>query len=319
MDRQISALVRLVGGVSLLFISAQHAHAIRGYGVDANFTLFDFDVDSSNPDPVHVDGNIGFLPEGIDFRPSSNVLYAIDVNSNLSQLYTIDIGTGVKTAVGAGFPSSVPGSYTITPSSRYGFDFDPTSLAVDGSMEIRLINTSGTNMRINSKTGLVAGVDTNLVIPPSNAPFADGIAYTNNFARTGGATTLFDLDTRNESLFTQNPSTGALTLVGAFGTTINAVVPTSFDIYTALGDADPSIGGDRGLAVFRRPDAPELGGPVPQGSYLLYDVNLATGATLNGRAVGVPATPANFDGGFSVLPAVPEPATIALARWLQLV
>ena len=50
---------------------------------------------------------------------------------------------------------------------------------------------------------------------------------------------------------------------------------------------------------------------APLGSYLLYNVNLGTGVTLMGRLVGDAVTPANFDGGFAVLPA-PEPTSLAL-------
>jgi hypothetical protein len=43
---------------------------------------------------------------------------------------------------------------------------------------------------------------------------------------------------------------------------------------------------------------------------LLYNVNLATGATTNGKLVGDP-TIMNFDGGFSVLP-IPEPTSATI-------
>ena len=55
----------------------------------------------------------------------------------------------------------------------------------------------------------------------------------------------------------------------------------------------------RGLAVLRR-------SATAGGSYLLYDVNLATGAITNGRLVGGGL---DFTGGFAV---VPEPGAAAL-------
>jgi hypothetical protein len=260
---------------------------------------------------------LSFLPEGIDFRPSSQTLYAIDVGPNTTQLYTIDINSGVATAVGAGFPSAgmaggIP--YDLTTSTAFGFDFNPKTLQMDGSMRIRLVNTSNENLRLNSSTGQIANVDTDLIIQPSgNSPFVDAVAYINNIAGTAasGTTLLHDMDSRNDKLYTQDPpNTGTLNEVGAFGVTIDAITRMHFDIFTEIDDVDPTISGDHGYAVYRRPDAP-VGGMAPLGSYLLYNVNLATGLTLQGRLVGDAVTPANFDGGFAVLPA-PEPTSLAL-------
>ena len=169
------------------------------------------------PAPVtNIGAPLPFVPEGIDFRPSSSTLYAIDVGPNTVQLYTINILTGAPTAVGAGFNSTGPG-YDLTTSSNFGFDFNPKTLQGDGSMRIRLVNTSNQNLRLNSSTGLVANVDTPLVIPPAQSPFVDAVAYINNKAEGAGpATTLFDMDSRNDSLYTQAPpNDGTLNLVGA--------------------------------------------------------------------------------------------------------
>ena len=142
------------------------------------------------------------------------------------------------------------------------------------------------------------------------------MAYINNIAEAPGpATTLYDMDTRNDSLYTQSPpNNGTLNLVGAFGASIDAITRVHFDIYTDPASVDSTIGGDTGYAVLKRPDTPPA--PGPTGSYLLYNVNLATGAILQGRLVGSAVTPANFDGGFAVLPfPIPEPSCMLLT-WI---
>ena len=296
-------------------MSANFADAQIGYGVNGGGQLFRFDVNGLAPAPVtNIGAPLSFVPEGIDFRPSSNTLYAVDVGPNTTQLYSININSGVATAVGAGFTSigSVGGNkYDLTTSSNFGFDFNPKTLQGDGSMRIRLVNTSNQNLRLNSSTGLIDTVDSPLHIG-TNSPFVDAVAYINNIAGpAGGTTTLYDMDSRNDALFIQNPpNSGDLTAVGDFGVTIDAITRMHFDIFTEPTDVDPTISGDFGYAVYKRPDAP-TGGTAPLGSYLLYNVNLATGQTLQGRLVGDATTPANFDGGFAVLPA-PEPSSAML-------
>jgi hypothetical protein len=286
--------------VAALLLVAGYCHAQIGYGVNGTGALFRFHVNS--PTAVTTIGNVGFVPEGIDFRPSSNTLYAIDVGPTTTQLYTININNGVATPVGAGFATNGPG-YTLGGNQTYGFDFNPTTLQGDGSMRIRFVSSGGVNMRLNSGTGGIAVVDGPLLIG-TNSPFVDAVAYTNNVANAGGTTTLYDMDSRNDSLYIQNPpNNGTLTLVGAFGASIDGDAPVHFDILTPPGTTN-----NLGYAVYRRPNAP-IGGPL--NSYLLYDVNLANGATVLGRLVGPAATPFSFEGGLAVL-AVPEPGSLLL-------
>jgi hypothetical protein len=286
--------------VSLL--SAGDAAAQIAYGVNAAGTLFRFDVNA--PATVWPVGPVGFVPEGIDFRPSSGLLYAIEVGPNTTQLYTIDTSSAVPTAVGAGFSSSgvAPGPYDLTGNQSFGFDFNPTTLQADNSMRIRLVSSSGENLRLHSATGGIAAVDTDLLIQPSGAsPFVDGAAYSNNVAQMGGTTTLYDMDSRNDKLYTQDPpNPGQLNEIGPFGVTIDADRNIGFDIYT-------SGGVDSAFAVLTR-------SATAAGAYLLYDVNLATGGITSGALVGPADAPYDFVGGFAVSPIeVPEPLTIALA------
>src|SRR5918993_5805341 len=95
------------------FALAAAAQAPTGYGVNSNGTLFSFDV--NNAGTVDIVTTLPFVPEAIDFRPGTSTLYAIDVGAVTTQLYTVNIVTGVATPVGDGFPTTVTGE----PSGNY--------------------------------------------------------------------------------------------------------------------------------------------------------------------------------------------------------
>jgi hypothetical protein len=311
MSPRFFRVVRLVVALSTLAVVARASAQsnIVAYGVTANGSLFRFDPDV--PAFATNIGPLGINPEAIDFRPTTldgdpnRPLYAIDIGPVTSQLYTVNTTTAAVTPVGAGFPTTVAGvgGYDLSGNQRFGFDFNPTTLAGDGSIRIRLTSTNGVNLRLNSDTGLVAAVDTPLQYAVGDAPFADASAYVNSSkARipADGTTILFAMDSRSNQTSIQNPpNNGTLNPVGPFGVTINALAPIAFDIWTTPGNLDATIGGDRGLAAFARSDVP----------WMLYDVNLATGATTGGRLIGGGL---DFTGGLALTYAVPEPATLAM-------
>jgi hypothetical protein len=321
----VATSLAAVAGLSI----AQSAVAQLGYGVNAAGSLFRFDLTAPN-NAVTTLGPVGFVPEGLDFRPGTSTLYAIDVGPTTTQLYTINTTSGAATPVGTSFPSlSGVGAagYDLTGAQSFGFDFNPTTLQADTSMRIRLVSSNGANLRLNSLTGQVAATDVALTYAAGDpnfgsAPRVDAAAYINsNNALAGGTTALYVLDFDRNAMALQNPpNNGTLNTVGSMGLSINAQDNIGFDILTAAADADPTIGGDSAYAVFRRPDAP-LGGPL--GAWLLYNVNLGTGATTGGALVGnLGGTPADFTGGFAVV--IPAPGvgagallalgTIALGR-----
>lgn len=300
--------VSSIVAASVLAISAA-AHGQTAFGVNGNGLLFSFDVD--NPSVVTDIGQLSFVPEAIDFRPDSNLLYAIDVGATTTQVYTIDISNAMSSAVGAGFPSMGAG-YNLRTSDGIGFDFNPTTLQADNSMRIRVVSANNSNLRLNSSTGGIAAIDTMLSFDNGNSPFVDAAAYINNHATMGGTTALYDIDSRNDALLLQNPPNGGIvSQVGALGVTVDALEGIGFDVYTTPGSNDPSLVDDFAFAVLRRPDAPIQG---PFGAYVLYDVNLATGQITNGALVGSPMSPYSFEGGFAVMPGViPAPGAIGLA------
>jgi hypothetical protein len=303
--------------VFLALVLAPASWAQFGYGVNGTGGLFRFDLASPN-NAVSSIGNLGFVPEGIDFRPGTGTLYAIDIGAVNSQLYTVNTSSGMATPIGAGFPStgSVGGTaYDLTTSQTFGFDFNPRTLQADGSIRIRLVGNAGANLRLHSDTGQIAAVDGSLSYAAGDAnsgtaSSVDAVAYINSNASTiGGATTLYDLDYGTDDLSIQNPpNNGVLNTVGSLGVTVNALANAHFDILTQSADADATIVGDTGYATLLRPDAP-VGDP---GKWLVYQVDLASGQIGNGALVGIaggnPA--ADFTGGFAAL--IPEPCSIQL-------
>ena len=299
------ASLRFVPAALVILCACPARAALTAYGVTGNGNLFSFDPDS--PADATTIGNMGIVPDAIDFRPlapgeSDPILYAIDVGPVVTQLYTVNRTNAAVTSVGPGFPSADAGYNLLD--STIGFDFNPRTLQADNSLRIRLVTSNGANLRINSDTGLIAAVDVMLAfVGGAGAPLVDAVAYINNNVATGaagGTTILHDLDYGIDAVYTQNPpNNGTLNSVGPFGVTIDGNPNMAFDIHTDPFSNDDTIGGDRGLAVYRR-----------DGPYLLYDVDLATGATTGGRLVGGGI---DFTGGFAIAPdPVPEPGALAM-------
>jgi hypothetical protein len=146
----------------------------------------------------------------IDFRPATGQLYGL---GSTSRLYAINHLTGRATAIGtAPFTPAISGNVA-------GFDFNPT---VD---RIRLVTSTGQNLRLHPETGVVAATDGN--ITPASAAIT-AVAYSNNVAGSS-ATTLFDIDRQSGKLFKQDPpNNGALVEIGSLG--IGAFTDGSFDI-----------------------------------------------------------------------------------------
>ena len=176
---------------------------------------------------------------GIDFRPANGQLYGL---GSTSRLYTINPSTGAATQVGAS------GLFTLT-GTDFGFDFNPT---VD---RIRVVSNTGQNLRLNPNDGTLAATDTPL---NPGTPQVTAAAYINNFAGAT-VTTLYDIDSGNDTLYTQNPpNNGTLVPVGALGIDITSV--NGFDI---------AAGNNTALAAVQL-----TGGTSSQ----LYAINLTTGA-----------------------------------------
>jgi hypothetical protein len=161
---------------------------------------------------------------GIDTRPATGGLYAM---GRSGQLYTVAPKTGVATKVGT--PVALAGS-------AVGFDFNPT---VD---RIRLVTSSGQNLRLVPDTGALAATDGVLAYALSDraagtTPKVAAAGYTNSVAGST-STALYAIDAARDSLVTQgttpgvtpavSPNTGQLFTVGRLGLDVTAT--NGFDI-----------------------------------------------------------------------------------------
>jgi len=147
----------------------------------------------------------------IDFRPSTGQLYGV---GSSSRIYVINVMTAAARPVGtASFTPALSGNLV-------GFDFNPT---VD---RIRLVTSTGQNLRLNPETGAVAAIDGNI----NGAPGAmiTGSAYTNNVAGAS-TTTLYNIDIASRKLYRQDPP-NAGTLVEVDTLNVRVMGNGGFDI-----------------------------------------------------------------------------------------
>ncbi|MFY2559302.1 DUF4394 domain-containing protein [Corallococcus terminator] len=186
---------------------------------------------------------------GIDQRPADRTMYAL---SSAGKLYTVNTQTGAVTAKStlAADPADLTDPFTTLSGAQFVMDFNPVA------DRLRVVSNTGQNLRINVDTGATT-TDGAINRTPDAVVF--GAAYTNS-VMGATATTLFDLE-RNGNVLTQQvpPNNGTLVNVGALGVTF--VGATGFDI----------AGGDNGLPL-------AAGRTAASGPYVLYQVNLLTGA-----------------------------------------
>jgi hypothetical protein len=175
----------------------------------------------------------------IDYRPATGQLYGL---SSGSRLYFINENSGVATPLGmAAFSPAIEGG-------NASLDFNPT---VD---RIRLVSTSGQNLRLHPETGAVVATDGR--INGGMNPMIGAVAYSNS-ASGATETVLFDVDIATDKLYRQvPPNDGGLEEVGDLGVDFGEMV--DFDIV-----ADNSLA----LAVNRMDNETRL-----------YSIDLASGA-----------------------------------------
>lgn len=193
----------------------------------------------------------------LDHRPATGGLYGFAVDGSQGFLYLIDAATGAATRVGsAGLP--VTGAVSI--------DVNPV---VD---RLRVVSTSGDNLRLNLDTGARADVPTNDGRLSSGSSVV-GAAYLNNDTDPVTGTTLYDIDAAADRLLRQDPpNAGTLVPVGALGTDVGRA--TGFDIYTERQAA----GTVRNIALLSS---------RTRGGTQVYTVDLATGAVTQSPTSGV--------------------------------
>jgi hypothetical protein len=174
---------------------------------------------------------------GIDFRPTDGLLYAV---GSSGRIYTINTSSGVasvkSTLAADATDATLP--FTALAGTDYGVDFNPVA------DRLRVVSNTGQSLRINVDSGATT-TDGAINGGASNAVTAS--AYTNSFAGTA-TTTLYALDTTNDTLYVQNPpNNGTLSLPVALGVDAGAANGMDIDARTNMAYAVLTVGGARTL------------------------------------------------------------------------
>ncbi len=209
---------------------------------------------------------------GIDFRPGSNVMYAV---GNLGSIYTLNSSTASANRQGAltADPMDTSAAFTALSGTSFGVDFNPTSTPA----AMRVVSNTEQNLRLPNVSVLPPFVFTDTALNFATPVDVTAAAYTNSFVAPSGvtpSTTLYVIDALTGQLMIQNPpNDGTLTAVGPLGITVwDPAAPTAsgFDI----------AGGNNGivLAAFQLP---------LETVSRLYRIDLTTGAaTQIGSGIG---------------------------------
>ncbi|MDO7848727.1 DUF4394 domain-containing protein [Hymenobacter sp. M29] len=212
-------VVPAIAGVEVRDIAAAIAPrsvpALQGqlaYAVTTNNNLISFDT--QNPSVIRSLVAITGLGAsqtlvGTDFRPNTGQLFGLGYDPATGandRLYTINLTTGVATAVGTA-DIDLPLGTDLT---AIGFDFNPT---VD---RIRVVSANDANYRLNPNNGAIAFMDGALAYAAGDPnagqdPNVGSGAYTNSFVGST-ATGLYVLDhVRGTVSFQNPPNNGTLT------------------------------------------------------------------------------------------------------------
>jgi hypothetical protein len=174
---------------------------------------------------------------GIDFRPTDGLLYAV---GSSGRIYTINTTTGaatVKSTLAAdATDTTLP--FTALAGTDFGVDFNPVA------DRLRVVSNTGQSLRINVDNGATT---TDGAINGGAANAVTASAYTNSFAGTA-STTLYALDTTNDTLYVQNPpNNGTLSLPLALGVDAGAANGMDIDAATNTAYAVMTVGNTRNL------------------------------------------------------------------------
>jgi Domain of unknown function (DUF4394) len=177
--------------------------------------------------------NIGKVQKGLSGDQS---LIGIDYRVQDGKLYGVGSGGGIYTLSDTDASASKVGQLTVgLMGTAFGVDFNPAA------NRLRVISDAGQNLRHNLDDATatappLAGMTQNdgtLTIPPATTPAAGvtGAAYTNNDLDANTATTLFDIDTVNDTVVVQSPANNGL-LAPTGKLQVDAGTSVGFDIYS---------------------------------------------------------------------------------------
>jgi hypothetical protein len=276
----------LAMGLALAVTATARAEQIYGLTNLQEIVTFD-SVDRSVTSTVSPAGFslVGEILLSIDVRPATGQLFGL---SNQNRIFTLDPTTGASNLVGTLSP--VPDGFVKS------IDFNPT---VD---RIRVLGSNGTgnnNLRVNPANAATT-VDTSLAFAAADVNAGDSPAVVNsgylNSVLGATTTTLYDIESGNDVLVTQNPANNG---------TLQTVGPLGFDIVSSGGFTGFDISGLTGTAYL-------VGNKLGTGGLTansLYQVNLASGAaSVLGAVSGVNGSFRDIAVAFSI----PEPSSLAL-------
>jgi hypothetical protein len=200
---------------------------------------------------------------GIDVRPRDGLLYALGTSS--TRLYTISTTPGSTFASATMGPVLQPAggsSFNGLSGNDFGFDFNPMT------DRLRVVSNTGQSLSIDVDMGLATSQST---LNPG-LPGVTAAAYNGNVVNSS-ATTLYVIDTSNESLSTQGvptttPANGTLTRIGSLGTA-DITGSNGFDISGRDGFA---------VAAFTLASSPN--------SSDLFNINLGSGLATRINTIG---------------------------------
>ena len=277
------ARIALVAGLTVAAVAGVNpvAHAqdtIYGFTTGGSLFRFASNAPGTTTSLGTLSGITGTLQD-IDFRANNSLLYGLSVSGTTFNLYTISTANGA-----ASFITSLTGVAASGAATTYDIDFNPSANA------LRIVGDNGDNFRVPAAqigTGLGA-TTTDTALSGGNGIV--GVAYTNNVAQTGGATTLYDVSNTG-TLYTQgspngtpnSPNGGGLIVVGSTGVT---AADLGFDISGITSNAY--------LAA----------------NNTFYTVNLATGSAGTGTAINTTGLSGAVRGISAA--AAPEPGALAL-------
>ena len=233
------------------------AQADTMYGITPGNVLIRFD--SETPGAVTTIGTVSGLSanqtvRGIDFRPSTGVLYAGTVVTGAAanvaiQTYTVNPATAQATLVGQTAAALAGGADVPT-----GYDFNPRAPEAAGPVtgdRIRYVNTNDENARLNPNDGLLTGNDTDLTPAATSTIIAE--AYDRNVF-PAAQTTLYAIDRNDSQVAIQggingapSPNGGVITDLAPLGFNMNQANDGGFDIsssgvaFAALTDAADNL------------------------------------------------------------------------------
>lgn len=287
----------LLAGGALLPAAGARAESLVGLTTTNQIVRFDSVAPGMASAPLAITGigdNERIL--GIDFRPSTGILYGLGSANNL---YTLNADTGAATWIAAlvADPTDATTPFAGLLGASFGVDFNPVPDLGMTLPSLRVTSDAGINLRINVNGAAAGRVFTDSTL--NGAPGAQivGSAYVNNDRNPATGTSLFNIDAASDALYLQNPpNNGTLTKIGDLGVdTIGVVgfdVSTGGSAYTSLTDGltgksglyriDLQTGAATALGAFGiggntaiAPPLLDISAPVPEpGTYLLMALGL---------------------------------------------